>query len=195
MIASLTGTVLDARIDGLVINVGGLGYFVICAPDTIATARVGSQMTVQTSLVVREDSLTLFGFANAQDRELFEIVQAVSGFGPKLAFTIIATLPGDQFRNAILTEDSVRLTKTPGVGSKGAARLILELKDKVAATASSTRESPRKWADQVEQGLTGLGWSTKEAQRAISALPTELQGESGDAATILRAALQILANQ
>ena len=195
MISTLTGTVLETRIDGLVINIGGLGLFAICAPETIAAAQVGEVFTVQTTLVVREDSLTLFGFADAHDRELFEIVQAVSGFGPKLAFTIVATLPGDQLRSAILTEDVVRLTKTPGVGSKGAARLILELKDKVGPVARESRVVTNNWANQVEQGLTGLGWSAKEAQRAISLLPKEIQNDPADVAAILRAALQILANQ
>lgn len=195
MISSLTGTVLETRIDGLVINLGGVGLFVICSPDTVASARIGEAITVQTTLVVREDSLTLFGFADVQDRELFEIVQAVSGFGPKLAFTIIATLPGDQFRSAILSEDVVRLTKTPGVGSKGAARLILELKDKVGSLSTGARAVPASWSSQVEQGLTGLGWSAKEAQRAISLLPGDLQNSSSDVSVLLRAALQILASQ
>lgn len=195
MISTLTGTVLETRIDGLVLNIGGIGLFAICAPDTIAAARVGESFTVQTTLVVREDSLTLFGFIDQHDRELFEIVQAVSGFGPKLAFTIVATLPGDQLRSAILTEDVVRLTKTPGVGSKGAARLILELKDKVGPVGPGSRVTPARWANQVEQGLTGLGWSAKEAQRAISLLPSEMQNEPSDVAALLRAALQILANQ
>ena len=195
MISTLTGTVLETRIDSLVISIGGVGLYVICSPDTIASARVGQVITVQTTLIVREDSLTLFGFADSQDRELFEIVQAVSGFGPKLAFTIIATLPGDHFRNAILSEDVVRLTKTPGVGSKGAARLILELKDKVGMASIGIKLAAPSWTNQVEQGLTGLGWSAKEAQRAISLLPAEMQGENADVSILLRTALQILASQ
>jgi Holliday junction DNA helicase RuvA len=96
MISSLRGPVLEIRLDSLVIGVGGVGMTVMCSPDTISQARIDQEITLFTSLIVREDSLTLFGFANSENREMFEVVQGVSGFGPKLAFTILSSLPADE---------------------------------------------------------------------------------------------------
>jgi Holliday junction DNA helicase RuvA len=192
MIAILTGAVLETRIDSLVVNLGGAGLQVLCSPDTIATTQVGQTISLYTSLVVREDSLTLFGFDTADNRDLFEVVQGVSGFGPKLAFTILATLPGDKLREAIASEDIARLTKTPGVGAKGAARLVLELKDRIGYTANRSIDLGQAWQDQVAQGLIGLGWNAKDAQRALSALAQEAQGEQRSVPELLRRALQIL---
>lgn len=131
MISSLRGPVLEIRLDSLVIGVGGVGMTVMCSPDTISQARTDQEITLFTSLIVREDSLTLFGFANSENREMFEVVQGVSGFGPKLAFTILSSLPADELRTAIGNEDVARLKQTPGVGAKGAQRLVLELKDRI----------------------------------------------------------------
>lgn len=192
MISILTGTVLETRLDSLVVNLGGAGLQVLCSPDTIASTQVGHVISLYTSLVVREESLTLFGFDTADNRDLFEVVQGVSGFGPKLAFTILATLPGDQLREAIANEDAARLTKTPGVGAKGAARLILELKDRIGYTATRSAGAIGHWQDQVAQGLTGLGWSPKDAQRALTLLAQESEGSQMSVPELLRRALQIL---
>ena len=192
MITILTGTVLETRIDSLVVNLGGAGLHVLCSPDTIATTQVGQTISLYTSLVVREESLTLFGFDTADNRDLFEVVQGVSGFGPKLAFTILATLPGDQLRDAIAREDISRLTKTPGVGTKGAARLVLELKDRIGYTATRNVNLGGVWQEQVTQGLTGLGWNAKDAARALTLLTQETQGEQLSIPELLRRALQIL---
>ena len=192
MISILTGTVLETRLDSLVVNLGGAGLQVLCSPDTIASTQVGHVISLYTSLVVREESLTLFGFDTADNRDLFEVVQGVSGFGPKLAFTILATLPGDQLREAIANEDAARLTKTPGVGTKGAARLILELKDRIGYTATRSAGAIGHWQDQVAQGLTGLGWSPKDAQRALTLLAQESEGSQMSVPELLRRALQIL---
>ena len=193
MISILSGEVLDARIDSLVINVGGVGLHVICSPDTIASAKVGQRITIHTSLIVREDSLTLFGFLSQDNRDLFEIIQGVSGFGPKLAFTVLATLPGDDLRRAIQNEDIARLTKTPGVGSKGAARLVLELKDRIGRVTGDNRPSttPRV-LDEVEQAVIGLGWSARDASRVIATLAEDSETDMDDRSTLLRKALQIL---
>lgn len=195
MIASIQGRVLETRIDGLVINLGGLGMFVLCAPDLIAGTKVGDEVFVHTSLVVREDSLTLFGFETIASRELFELVQSVSGFGPKLAFTILAAMSADEFKQALANEDVARLKQTPGVGAKGAQRLVLELKDKVGYVANAHEKVPSasQWQSQVEQGLIGLGWSAKEATRAITLVSEEGDLEQ-DVAKLLKRALQILAN-
>jgi len=192
VIAILTGTVLETRLDSLIVNLGGAGLHVLCSPDTIATTQVGHTISLYTSLVVREESLTLFGFDTADNRDLFEVVQGVSGFGPKLAFTILATLPGDQLREAIANEDIARLTKTPGVGSKGAARLVLELKDRIGYSANRNINPANAWQEQVVQGLTGLGWNVKDAQRALNTLSQEAQGEQLSIPELLRRALQIL---
>jgi Holliday junction DNA helicase RuvA len=144
MISSLRGPVLEIRLDSLVIGVGGVGMTVMCSPDTISQARIDQEITLFTSLIVREDSLTLFGFANSENREMFEVVQGVSGFGPKLAFTILSSLPADELRTAIGNEDVARLKQTPGVGAKGAQRLVLELKDRIGTPSSGARRSSSK---------------------------------------------------
>ncbi len=200
MISVISGKVLETRVDGLVINLGGLGLFVLCTPDLIAKSKVGEEIMVQTSLVVREDSLTLFGFETAASRELFELVQSVSGFGPKLAFTILASMSADEFRNAIASEDLARLKQTPGVGAKGAQRLILELKDRVGNVTGSkvNKAGQSNWQSQVEQGLVGLGWSTKEAAKAVAAVAEDVARDESlatkNVATLLKRALQILAS-
>jgi holliday junction DNA helicase RuvA len=196
MISSLRGPVLEIRLDSLVIGVGGVGMTVMCSPDTVSQARVDKEITLFTSLIVREDSLTLFGFANSENREMFEVVQGVSGFGPKLAFTILSSLPADELRNAIGNEDVARLKQTPGVGAKGAQRLVLELKDRIGTPTSGAKRSSSsqaQWQIQVEQGLLGLGWSPRDAQRAISAVIEEGATESQETPELLRRALQILA--
>ena len=196
MISSLRGPVLEIRLDSLVIAVGGVGMTVMCSPDTISQARINQEITLFTSLIVREDSLTLFGFANAENREMFEVVQGVSGFGPKLAFTILSSLPADELRTAIGNEDVARLKQTPGVGAKGAQRLVLELKDRIGTPSSGSKRSVSKdaqWQIQVEQGLLGLGWSPRDAQRAISAVIEEGVTDSQETPELLRRALQILA--
>lgn len=196
MISSLRGPVLEIRLDSLVIGVGGVGITVMCSPDTISQARVEKGITLFTSLIVREDSLTLFGFANSENREMFEVVQGVSGFGPKLAFTILSSLPADELRTAIGNEDVARLKQTPGVGAKGAQRLVLELKDRIGTPTTGAKRSSSsqaQWQIQVEQGLLGLGWSPRDAQRAISAVIEEGATDSQETPELLRRALQILA--
>ncbi len=199
MIASISGKVLETRIDGLVINVGGVGMFVLCAPDLVASVKVGQEIFIYTSLIVREDSLTLFGFETTASRELFELVQSVSGFGPKLAFTILAAMAPEEFRFAIASEDVNRLKQTPGVGAKGAQRLVLELKDRIGSSALTNQNAKETqvWKQQLEQGLVGLGWSTKDAHKAIAAVESEIEERSQtkdvDVAFLLKRALQILA--
>jgi Holliday junction DNA helicase RuvA len=196
MISSIRGPVLEIRLDSLVVGIGGVGMTVMCSPDTISQARIDSEITLFTSLIVREDSLTLFGFANSENREMFEVVQGVSGFGPKLAFTILSSLPADELRTAIGNEDLARLKQTPGVGAKGAQRLVLELKDRIGTPTTGVKQSAGKesqWQVQVEQGLLGLGWSPRDAQRAITAVIEEGVTDPQATPELLRRALQILA--
>ena len=187
MIASVSGKVLETRIDGLVISIGGVGMLVMCSPTTVANARLNQEITLSTSLIVREDSLTLYGFESSESRELFDIIQSVSGFGAKLAFTIVSTLTPDELRTAISHEDVARLTKTPGVGAKGAQRLILELKDRIGYGTRITVDSST--IEQVQQALIGLGYTAKDATRATQNLDTDR-----DVASLLKDALQILGN-
>ncbi|NBY15523.1 MAG: Holliday junction branch migration protein RuvA [Actinobacteria bacterium] len=191
MIASVSGTVLDRRLDSVIVNIGGVGMQVMAAPDVVSSARVGEPISLHTSLVVREESLTLFGFSSNESRELFELIQGVSGFGPRLAFTILSFLTAEQLRTAISSGDTATLTKTPGVGAKGASRLVLELRDRVTSTGLSSSEIA-PWEAQIEQALGGLGWPSRDVQSVI----TTLRGDSSSAglpiAELLKNALQIL---
>ena len=191
MIASLTGRVTQQRVDGIVVTVGGVGLFVVCSPATSATARVGEEITLATSLVVREDSLTLFGFESADSRDLFEVVQAVNGFGPKLAFTLLAFHAPDELRGAIARGDVARLTTTPGVGAKGAQRLILELKDRVGAAGASGSDREDGWESQVTAALVGLGWTASQAAHAVDEVSRTSAGDE-PVADLLRSALRAL---
>ena len=191
MISTVNGIVLEIRPDALVIALGGVGLLVMASPDVIATAKLGDPIALHTSLVVREESLTLFGFASSDSRELFELIQGVSGFGPRLAFTILSFLTADQLRVAIATGDVARLTKTPGVGAKGASRLILELKDRIGHTVGGYSRSA-EWEHQVEQALVGLGWSAKDAANVVATLKSEYTAGESTVPEMLKQALQLL---
>ena len=198
MIASLTGTVTQVGPTSAVVEVGGLGVLALCSPGTVAGLRVGQRATLATSLVVREDSLTLYGFASSDEREFFELLLTATGVGPKLAQAALAVLPPDQLRQAIATENLVQLTKVPGVGRKGAQRMVIELKDKinVVGLASGPVEggpAQQAWRDQVTQGLIGLGWSAKDADAACSEVePLVREDPEVSVAVVMRAALQAL---
>lgn len=202
MIASVRGAVVDVSADVAVIEVGGLGLAIQCTPATAAVLRRGEEATVHTSLVVREDSLTLYGFADADERGVFEIVQTVSGVGPRVAQAIIATLRPDALRQIVAAEDVVALTQVPGIGKKGAQRLVLELKDKLGSpsvgvrgtggAASSAGGVAGGWQPQVHAALVGLGWSARDADTALSAVADEFGDAAADTdvAVLLRTALQ-----
>ena len=127
MIASVRGTVAALSPDGAVVEVGGVGLSVSCSPGTIARLRIGEQARLATSLVVREDSLTLYGFADDDERALFELLQTANGVGPKLAQTMLAVHPPRELRRAIATSDFASLTAVPGIGRKGAERIVIEI--------------------------------------------------------------------
>jgi Holliday junction DNA helicase RuvA len=198
MIAQLTGTVAGITPDGAVIDVGGVGMRVQCTPDTLATLKEGSTATVATSLVVREDSLTLFGFGTDDERNVFELLQTASGVGPRLALAMLAVHSPDALRKAVATEDLNTLTMVPGVGKKGAQRIVLELKDRLgapgdAATITSPRATAGSWRDQVQSGLVNLGYLARDAEAAVAAVEADsVGGETPDVATALRAALRKL---
>ena len=137
MIAYVRGEVAAVTLTSAVLDVGGVGLELMCTPDTLAALRTGAVATLPTSMVVREDSLTLYGFSDADERDAFELVQSTSGIGPKIAQAVVSVLPPDALRQAIATENLTALTKVPGIGRKGAQRMVLELKDKVAALGGS----------------------------------------------------------
>ncbi len=203
MIAFVRGPVSAVFVDSAVIEVGGVGMLVMCTPGALATLRVGQEATLATSMVVREDSLTLFGFSDYDERGLFELVQTASGVGPKLAQAMLAVHGPDELRRAVATEDLVALCRVPGIGRKGAQRIVLELKDRIGAPVGDGRpvhDSMRggdDWREQVRAGLLGLGWSTKEADAAVDSIaPMAAEslsdGEPAPVAELLRAALRSL---
>jgi Holliday junction DNA helicase RuvA len=168
MIAFVTGKVSAVFVDSAVVDVGGVGIQVMCTPGGLAALRVGEEATLATSMVVREDSLTLFGFADYDERALFELLQTASGVGPKLAQAMLAVHGPDALRRAVATEDLVTLCAVPGIGRKGAQRIVLELKDRIGAPSPNGvpaqahgQSHGEAWRDQVRAGLLGLGWSVK----------------------------------
>ncbi|MGN6252449.1 MAG: Holliday junction branch migration protein RuvA [Marmoricola sp.] len=203
MIAFVSGTVHAVGPTTAVLEVGGVGLEVQCTPDTLAGLRRGHPAMLPTSMVVREDSLTLFGFADDDERQLFELLQTASGVGPKLAQAILACHRPDTVRRAVASEDVKTLTRVPGIGQKGAQRLILELKDRLGPAGSPATEpghpggAPGVWQGQVHLGLVGLGWSARDADRAVAAVVPEAEemaatGAAPDVAQLLRAALRTL---
>ena len=201
MIAFVKGTVAGVTLTSAVLEVGGVGLELNCTPNTLATLRLGGQATLPTSMVVREESLTLFGFLDDDEKSVFELLQTASGVGPKLAQAMLAVHSPDELRRAVSTEDLKTLTTVPGIGHKGAQRIVLELKDRIGAPAGigparmrGATPAAAAWRDQVHAGLVGLGWSAKEADRAVDAVAPQAEEAAGepDVAALLRAALRAL---
>lgn len=211
MIASLTGRVQSRGADHLVLDVGGVGLVVNCAPGLLAGVGAGEVTTVATSLVVREDSLTLFGFADDDARTVFEQLQGVSGVGPRLAQAVLAVHAPDALRAIVAREDVAALMTVPGVGRKGAQRLVLELKDRLGppttlgfapAARAVARPGAPAWQEQIAAALVGLGWAARDSDRAIEAVralsddeAAAARGDDGgrpDATALLRLALKSL---
>ncbi len=194
MISRVRGQVLSIGLDHVVIEVGGVGLAITATPATLATLRTGHEAILATTLVVREDSLTLFGFADAAARELFGLLQTVSGIGPRIAMATLAVLEPNQLRAALAEGSIAVLTQVPGIGRKGAERLIIELRDKVGALASANAESVVSGAGQVRgsvvEALTGLGFAAKQAEQAVDGVLAE--NGTSDTPTVLRKALATL---
>ncbi len=208
MIASVSGRVAAVSPDGAVVEVGGIGLSVQCTPGTIARLQVGEQARLATSLIVREDSLTLYGFADDDERQLFELLQTANGVGPRLAQAVLAIHPPREVRRAVSIGDLKALMQVPGIGKKGAERLVLELRDRLGTTTSDTTlDGPSlglpsvtpvaPWRDQLASALVGLGWSSKEADGAVVQLAPVADEQiaatgSVEVAVLLRRALQLL---
>ncbi|MGH3362568.1 MAG: Holliday junction branch migration protein RuvA [Nocardioides sp.] len=196
MIAFVHGEVAAVGLTSTVLEVGGVGLELMCTPGTLATLRPGQPTTLPTSMVVREDSLTLFGFLDEDEKATFELVQTASGVGPKLAQAMLAVLTPEDLRSAVAGDDVKTLTRVPGIGQKGAQRIILELKDRLGAPTGARTPGVASgpvapWRGQVHQGLVGLGWSAKDADKAVDEVAPEA-GETPDVAVLLRAALRTL---
>ena len=197
MIASVRGEVLSAGLDSAVLEVGGVGLLVHTTPGTAAGLRRGAQARLATTMVVREESLTLYGFADEDERAVFEQVQTVSGVGPRLALAMLAVHAPDALRTAVSTGDLAALTKVPGIGKKGAERIVLELRDKIGVPSGAAGTTPAapaagpSWRDQVTDALTGLGYSGKQAEDAVSSVAAAAPADP-NVSEMLRAALREL---
>ena len=205
MIAFVSGRVAALSPDGAVLEVGGVGLTVQCTPGTLARLRVGESAQLPTSLVVREESLTLYGFADDDERTVFELLQTASGVGPRLAQAMLGVHPPDVLRRAVAAEDLAALMLVSGIGKKGAQRIVLELKDRLGAASGRTPGAgPERqdagggaWREQLHSALLGLGWSAREADDAVAATAPRAEeavaaGEQPDIAELLRSALRSL---
>ena len=197
MIASVTGTVASLAPDGAVVVVGGVGLQVLCTPDTLADLRLGQTATLATALIVREDSLTLYGFADADERSVFEALQTATGVGPRLAQAVLATHRPDSVRRAVADEDVAALCAVPGVGRKVAQRLILELRDRLGAPNGEADDRTALVTggglDEARSGLLSLGYAAREADAALAAVRDVV--DAADTPAVLRAALALLRKQ
>ena len=200
MIASLHGLVTAVGPEQAVVEVGGVGVAVQCSPATLALLRLGEPASLPTSLVVREDSLTLYGFADEDERSIFELLQTASGVGPRLALAMLAVHGPDDLRRAVAAEDIAALSRVPGIGRKGAQRIVLELRDRLGAPTTRTplgagtadARVAADWRQQVHGALVGLGWSAREADSAVDAVAATADESQPDVAALLRAALRAL---
>jgi Holliday junction DNA helicase RuvA len=196
VIASVRGVVTHVAPDGAVIEVGGVGLAVHCAATTLAGLRTGSPARLATSLVVREDSLTLYGFADDDEKRVFELLQTASGVGPRLAQAVLAVHSPDVVRKAIANADTVTLTQVPGIGKKGAERLVLELRDRIGPVAvgadGATGIVGGAWTEQVRQALVGLGWTASQADQAVAAVAETVDDAAPPVPVLLKQAIRLL---
>ena len=207
MIASVAGEVLALRLDSVVVEVGGVGLSVAATPATLADLVVGGDARLHTTLIVREDSLTLYGFTTADARDAFETLQTISGVGPRLALAVLAVHEPEALRRAVAAGDLTALMKVPGIGRKGAQRMALELGDRLGAPAGGPAPAAVGPAPgspgasgggggaagaPVVEALVGLGWSARQAEDAVAAALAEDASLGADAAAVLRAALRRL---
>lgn len=196
MIAQLTGEVRSITVDRIVLDVAGVGYFISVTPGTSSAITLGNTLTLHTSMIVREDSMTLFGFLDSKSRETFELVQTVSGIGPRVALSILAHLTPDSLAHAIASESIETLSAVPGIGKKGAQRILLELKGKLISSGSSmpAQVSFSQWREQLSGALASLGYSPRDADAVISIVAIDYANRgvdpaSADISDLLKAAL------
>lgn len=191
MIASVRGEVLDVALDHVVIEAAGVGYKLMATPSTLATLRRGSEVRLVTAMIVREDSQTLYGFPDADARDLFLMLLGVSGVGPKIALATLAVYDAHALRQALADGDVAALTRVPGIGKRGAERLVLELRDKIGAvTPIAITVNGHGVRGPVVEALVGLGFAIKQAEEAIDKVMVNEPAAS--TSTALRAALSML---
>lgn len=194
MISLLRGTVYALGTGVAYLDIHGIGFAVLTTPATLSGLRVGSEATLYTKLVVREDSLTLYGFSEEDERDVFTVLQGVSGVGPKLALAILAVHTPDSLRSAVANQDTAALQRVPGIGKKGAQRLVLELGTKLGAPAVHAQHSGGgSVQSNVIEALIGLGWAESEAYEAFE--EAQAAHPDGNVATLLRASLQTMGNR
>ena len=184
MIARLRGTVAAHTPAGIILDVGGVGYLVAATPRV--TSRVGDEATVETYLVVRDDALQLYGFASAEERELFELLLGVSGVGPKVALAIVSGSSAAELRRAIARDDTARFEAIPGIGRKTAQRVVLELKEKVGAGMPEVHAAGGSLL--AREALVELGWTVSDAERALGGVDESLPVEEQVRAALRQAA-------
>jgi Holliday junction DNA helicase RuvA len=193
MIASVRGEVLDVALDHVVIEAAGVGYKVMATPSTLSTLRRGSEARLITAMIVREDSMTLYGFADAEARDLFSTLLGVSGVGPKIGLATLAVYDAQTLRQALAAGDVTALTRVPGIGKRGAERMVLELRDKIGAVPSAgglVGVSGHAIRGPVVEALVGLGFAAKQAEEATDKVLAEEPDVTTSSA--LRAALSML---
>ncbi|GLY06211.1 MULTISPECIES: Holliday junction branch migration protein RuvA [Actinoplanes] len=196
MIASVRGVVTAILPDSAVVEVGGVGMRVLCTPNTLAGLRVGAESRLSTTLIVREDSLTLFGFADETERQLFDLLLTANGVGPRIAQAVLAVHQPETVRRAIAGGDLAVLTQVPGIGKRGAEKLIVELKDKIGPMPIGENGAAGvlngAWQEQVRQGVLALGWSATQADQAVAAIGETIDGEVPPVPALLRQAIRLL---
>lgn len=190
MISSISGKVTSKAISSIVVEVGGVGILVQVPGRVAAGLSIGNLVNFHTYLIVREDALTLYGFTEISERDFFELLLTVTGVGPKVAQSILANSDATAIATAIISSNHKLLESVPGLGKKGAQRLVLELKDKVASFASGVSKSILSVSNQVENALQGLGYSAKEASAMITAIAGTEKIDKLDMAEILKLALK-----
>ncbi|WP_329397189.1 Holliday junction branch migration protein RuvA [Streptomyces melanogenes] len=197
MIAFVSGPVAALAPDTAVVEVGGVGMALQCTPNTLASLRIGQQAKLATSLVVREDSLTLYGFADDDEKQVFELLQTANGVGPRLAQAVLSVHTPDALRRAFASGDEKALTAVPGIGKKGAQKLLIELKDRLGAPVGNApavgAPVTAGWRDQLHAALIGLGYATREADEAVAAVAPQAEADGEpNVGALLKAALQTL---
>lgn len=194
VISSLSGTVQRIAADHLVVLTYGVGRKVHVTPDTLASTRHGADIELVTTLVVREDSMTLFGFDTEDENHTFEVLLSISGIGPRLAMAIVSVMGPEELAAAIANQDATALTRVPGIGKKGASRIILELENKLPKLAVSTPGPQLSFGgsnQQVIDALVGLGWKEAQAADVVAEVVKEL-GAGAGTSVLLKASLKVL---
>jgi Holliday junction DNA helicase RuvA len=196
MIASVRGVVTAILHDSAVVEVGGVGMRVLCTPGTLAGLRIGAEARLATTLIVREDSLTLFGFADEDEKQLFELLLTANGVGPRIAQAVLAVHQPDVVRRALAGGEVAVLTAVPGIGKRGAEKMIVELKDKIGPVhlvgTGSSGLLNGGWQEQVRQGVLALGWTASQADQAVAAVAETIDGETPPVPVLLRQAIRLL---